>query len=195
MLLDELREKAMVCRRCDLANGRTHVVFGSGNPKADVMFVGEAPGYHEDREGEPFVGAAGQLLSRLLESIGLSRADVYIANVLKCRPPENRDPTTLEVETCKPYLLRQIEIISPRIVGALGNFATRVLTGRRTGVTKLRGEPIQIGNFFVLPMLHPAAALHRGSFQSSVEEDFQFLKNLLAADLEPEPRPEQIDLF
>jgi DNA polymerase len=159
------------------------------------MFVGEAPGYNEDREGEPFVGAAGQLLSRLLGDIGLSRSDVYIANVLKCRPPENRDPTAEEIETCKPYLLQQIEIISPRIVGALGNFATRVLTGKRTGVTKLRGEPVQVGNFFVLPMLHPAAALHRGSLRSSVEEDFRCLKDLLGADLEPEPRPEQINLF
>jgi len=194
-MLEKLRQEVMQCRRCDLAATRTNVVFGSGDSDASVMFVGEAPGYHEDQQGEPFVGAAGQLLGRLLEGIGLSRRDVYIANVLKCWPLENRDPTALEIETCKPYLLRQIEIISPRIVGALGNFATRVLTGKRTGVMGLRGEPIQVGTFFVLPMLHPAAALHRGSLRPAVEEDFQSLRHVLDSNLEPEPRPEQMNLF
>lgn len=192
---ERFQQEVGQCRRCGLAASRTHVVFGSGDPHADVMFVGEAPGYHEDREGEPFVGSAGQLLSRFLEGIGLSRHQVFIANVLKCRPPENRDPTALEVETCKPYLLRQIDMISPKIVGALGNSATRVLTGKRTGVMGLRGQPIQVGTFFVLPMLHPAAALHRGSLRPAVEEDFQSLKKILETDLEPEPRPEQMNLF
>ncbi len=194
-MLDDLRREVEVCGRCGLADSRTRVVFGSGNPKADLMLVGEAPGYHEDREGEPFVGAAGQLLSRLLEDIGLSRGDIYIGNVLKCRPPENRNPSRLEIETCKPYLLRQIEMISPKIVGSLGNFATRVLTGKGTGITALRGKPMQVGSFFVLPMFHPAAALHRGDLRSAVEEDFRTLKEILEADLALEPRHEQMNLF
>jgi len=194
-MLDDLRREVEVCGRCGLADSRTRVVFGSGNPKADLMLVGEAPGYHEDREGEPFVGAAGQLLSRLLEDIGLSRGDIYIGNVLKCPPPENRNPSRLEIETCKPYLLRQIEMISPKIVGSLGNFATRVLTGKGTGITALRGKPMQVGSFFVLPMFHPAAALHRGDLRSAVEEDFRTLKEILEADLALEPRHEQMNLF
>ncbi len=194
-MLEDLRREIEACRRCDLADSRTRIVFGSGNPKADVMLVGEAPGYHEDLEGEPFVGAAGQLLSRLLNGIGLSRSDIFIGNVLKCRPPDNRNPSRQEIETCRPFLLRQIEIISPRVVGALGNFATRVLTERRTGIMDLRGQPIQVGRFFVLPMLHPAAALHRGDLRPAVEEDFRSLRAVLTSDLEPEPKDEQISLF
>ncbi len=194
-MLGKLQGEVEACRRCGLSNSRTRVVFGSGNPTADLVLVGEAPGHHEDREGEPFVGAAGQLLSRLLEGIGLSRKDIYIGNVLKCRPPDNRNPSREEIETCKPYLLRQIEIISPKIVGSLGNFATRVLTEKRAGIMELRGKPIQVGSFFVLPMLHPAAALHRGDLRPAVEEDFHNLKAILDSDLEPEPRHEQMNLF
>ncbi len=130
--LDALQQEASGCTRCRLAEGRTQVVFGVGNPNADLMFVGEAPGFHEDKQGFPFVGQAGKLLDKLLAGIGLERADVYIANVIKCRPPGNRDPVPDEIESCEPYLFRQIELIEPRVIATLGNFATKLLSGKQS---------------------------------------------------------------
>ena len=178
-----------------LGGGRTQVVFGSGNPEADIMFVGEAPGYYEDKEGRPFVGAAGKLLDRLLQEIGLQRSEIFIANVLKCRPPQNRDPLPDEVEACKPYLLRQIELIKPRVICTLGNFATQLLLEKKVGITKVRGRSFQMQDYFVFPMLHPAAALHREAFQASVREDFQHLRAFLDQDLPPAASQEQMQLL
>ena len=138
------------CERCALAKTRTQVVFGSGSPTADLMFVGEAPGFHEDKQGVPFVGAAGQLLSKLLAGIGMSRDVVYIANVLKCRPPGNRDPLPEEIQACESHLFRQIELIQPKLVATLGNFATKLLSGRPNGITQVHGRPQQVtlgGNY------------------------------------------------
>src|SRR4029077_14558440 len=150
--------------RCALAQGRTQVVFGSGNPDAELMFVGEAPGFHEDHQGIPFVGQAGKLLEKLLNGIGLQRDDVYIANVLKCRPPGNRDPQPDEIEACESHLFRQIELIEPKVVATLGNFATKLLSGRPLGITRVHGQEQQttIGGRRVLlyPLYHPAAALY-----------------------------------
>lgn len=191
---DEIKD----CQRCPLAAGRTQVVFGSGHPEADLMFVGEAPGYYEDREGVPFVGAAGKLLDGLLHEVGLQRSDLFIANVLKCRPPQNRDPLPEEIEACKPYLFRQIEIIQPRVVGTLGNFATQLLLDKKVGITKVRGQHFPVQNFFVFPMLHPAAALRRESFRDVVREDFAKLRAFLDAGLPrpaPAPTHEQMPLF
>jgi len=143
------------------------------------MFVGEAPGFYEDREGVPFVGAAGKLLTELLQSIGLERSDIYIANVIKCRPPNNRDPLPDEIDTCKPFLLQQIELIKPKLVCTLGNFATQTLLERKVGITKVRGQVIQLEHFVVFPLLHPAAALHQGNLQVPLKEDFQKLKTVL----------------
>lgn len=143
------------------------------------MFVGEAPGFYEDRQGEPFVGAAGQLLTELLQSIGLERADIYIANVIKCRPPNNRDPLPDEIDTCKPFLLQQIQLIQPKIVCTLGNFSTQTLLERKVGITKVRGQVIQLEHFVVFPLFHPAAALHQNNLRVPLKEDFQKLKLVL----------------
>jgi uracil-DNA glycosylase family 4 len=178
--LGTLRDSLMDCRRCGLAETRTNVVFGCGSVGADVMFVGEAPGQNEDLQGEPFVGAAGRLLDEFLKDIlGIRREDVYIANVIKCRPPENRAPSAVEIDTCKPFLLRQVEIISPKIICALGNFAMRTLTDRREGITKVRRKIIRSGSRPVFPMFHPAAALHRGDLYEDVRLDFVALKRVL----------------
>jgi DNA polymerase len=179
MDLTELSTSLHNCQRCRLSSGRTQVVFGTGNPKADIMFVGEAPGFYEDRQGEPFVGAAGKLLTELLQSVGLSRADIFIANVIKCRPPNNRDPLPDEIETCKPFLLQQIELIKPKLVCTLGNFATQTLLEKKVGITKVRGQVIQLANFIVFPLLHPAAALHQGNLRGPLMEDFKKLKSVL----------------
>lgn len=143
------------------------------------MFVGEAPGFYEDRQGEPFVGAAGKLLTELLQSIGLARSDIYIANVIKCRPPNNRDPLPDEIITCKPFLLQQIELIQPKLVCTLGNFATQTLLERKVGITKVRGQVIRLEHFVVFPLFHPAAALHQGNLRVPLKEDFQKLKAVL----------------
>ena len=179
MDLTELSASLRDCQRCQLSTGRTQVVFGTGNPQASIMFVGEAPGFYEDRQGEPFVGAAGKLLSELLQSIGLERSDIYIANVIKCRPPKNRDPLPDEIDTCKPFLLQQIELIQPKLVCTLGNFATQTLLERKVGITKVRGQVIRLANFVVFPLLHPAAALHQGNLRVPLKEDFQKLKTVL----------------
>ncbi len=179
MDLSKLHDSLRECQACRLASGRTQVVFGTGSPNAPIMFVGEAPGFHEDRQGVPFVGAAGKLLTELLESAGLSRLEIYIANVIKCRPPQNRNPQADEVETCKPFLLQQIELIKPKLVCSLGNFATQTLLGRKIGITRVRGQVFQLENFILFPLLHPAAALHQGNLMASLREDFQKLKQIL----------------
>jgi len=193
--LQSLQEEIRNCRKCSLAHTRTNVVVGDGSLSADTLFVGEAPGFYEDREGKPFVGAAGQLLERLLKSIGLSRADVYIANILKCRPPQNRDPLPEEIEACKPFLLRQIDIIKPKVICTLGNFATRLILDKNVNISQVRGKKIVHGNLLVFPIFHPAAALHATTNLSSLEEDFQKLKLALEEDIEFQPQPEQTSLF
>ena len=203
MSLAELCESLRDCQQCRLASGRTQVVFGSGNPEASIMFVGEAPGFHEDKQGVPFVGAAGKLLTELLESVGLSRSQIYIANVIKCRPPQNRDPAPDEVETCKPFLLRQIQLIKPHLVCSMGNFATQTLLERKVGITKVHGQPFQLSEFRLFPLFHPAAALHNDRLRPQLQEDFQKLKRLLDAMAIPRQEPEvqasaqpiQMDLF
>ncbi|MEK6803547.1 MAG: uracil-DNA glycosylase [Nitrospirota bacterium] len=190
--LQELAESLHNCQRCPLAKlGRRQVVFGVGNPHASVMFVGEAPGFHEDQKGEPFVGAAGQLLNDLLESAGLSRADIYIANVIKCRPPNNRDPEPQEVETCKPFLLQQIATIRPTLVCSLGNWATQTLLERKVGITRVRGQAFYLKEFVLFPLLHPAAALHQGTMLQPLREDFQKLKEFLDRHSQPPATQEE----
>jgi len=179
MTLQELQASLLDCQRCRLASGRSQVVFGTGNPHATIMFVGEAPGFYEDKQGEPFVGAAGKLLNELLGSIGLSRSDIYIANVIKCRPPNNRDPQPDEVTTCKPFLLNQIQLIKPHLVCTLGNFATQTLLNTKVGISKVRGRAIPLPEFVVFPLFHPAAALHQGNLKALLVEDFQKLKDVL----------------
>ena len=169
------------------------MVFGSGNPHADLMFVGEAPGFHEDKQGLPFVGQAGKLLEKLLAQIGLQRSDVYIANTLKCRPPGNRNPQEDEIEACESHLFRQIELIQPVVVATLGNFATKLLSGRPLGITRVHGQEQQttIGGRSVLlyPLYHPAAALYTPSMLNILAADFARLPELLGSSLEPEAAP------
>jgi uracil-DNA glycosylase len=162
--LTVLGDAVASCKKCRLSQSRTQVVFGSGHPDADLMFVGEAPGFHEDQQGVPFVGQAGKLLEKLLAGIGLAREDVYIANVLKCRPPGNRDPQQDEIEACESHLWKQIELIRPKLVATLGNFATKLLTAQPTGITRVHGQEREVdlgGNRVMLyPLYHPAAALY-----------------------------------
>jgi uracil-DNA glycosylase family 4 len=192
---DELRafgEVVAGCTKCALAGGRTQVVFGSGSPDADLMFVGEAPGFHEDKQGVPFVGAAGKLLEQLLAGIGLARQDVYIANVLLCRPPGNRDPQQEEIDACEGHLYRQIELIQPRVVATLGNFATKLLSGRPTGITRVHGQEQEttLGGRRVLlyPIYHPAAALYTPRMLEVLQSDFARLPELLGREIAP-PAP------
>jgi DNA polymerase len=185
-------EQARSCRRCPaLAESRTTVVFGAGNADADLLFVGEAPGANEDRLGLPFVGQAGQLLDRLLGEVGLRREDVFIANVLKCRPPGNRDPLPVEIDSCQEYLLAQVELIEPKVVCTLGNFATKLLRGDPTGITRLHGRPEirAIGDRAVrlYPLFHPAAALYTPSNVEVLREDFARIPELLALPEPPQP--------
>jgi uracil-DNA glycosylase len=192
--LHAYRDEVADCTRCALAQGRTQVVFGSGDPNADLMFVGEAPGFHEDQQGVPFVGAAGKLLEQLLAGIGLTRADVYIANVLKCRPPGNRDPMPEEIEACEGHLWRQIELIQPRVVATLGNFATKLLSGKPTGITRVHGEEQEttLGGRRVLlyPLYHPAAALYTPKMLEVLQSDFRRLPELLGREVDlPAPEP------
>jgi DNA polymerase len=197
LALTAFGEQVAGCRRCRLAQARTQVVFGAGSPEADLMFVGEAPGFHEDQQGIPFVGQAGQLLTKLLAGIGLARHDVYIANVIKCRPPGNRDPAPDEIEACESHLFRQIELIRPRVVATLGNFATKLLSGKPTGITRVHGQEHErtLGGRRVLlyPLYHPAAALYTPAMLRVLEEDFRRLPQLIAHDLD-EPAPIALDL-
>ncbi len=161
--LAELAREASGCTRCPLSERRTQVVFGVGNPDADLMFIGEAPGRDEDLRGEPFVGRSGKLLDRLiLEELGIDRSVCYIANVVKCRPPDNRDPKPAEIDSCRPYLAAQIELIRPAVVVTLGNFATKLLLETDLGITKVRGRAYPMGSFQLVPTYHPAAALRSG---------------------------------
>jgi uracil-DNA glycosylase len=177
------------CTKCRLASGRTQVVFGVGDPNADLMFVGEAPGFHEDKQGYPFVGQAGKLLDQLLGGIGLSREEVYIANVLKCRPPGNRDPQPDEIEACEPHLFRQLELIRPRVVATLGNFATKLLSGKSYGITRVHGRPQETtlgGRRVTLyPLYHPAAALYTPAMLRTLEDDFARIPALLVDEPAP----------
>lgn len=181
--LQAYADATSTCERCALAAGRTQVVFGSGAADADLMLVGEAPGFHEDQQGAPFVGQAGELLDRLLAGIGLERGDIYLANVLKCRPPGNRDPLPEEIAACEPHLFRQIELVEPRVVATLGNFATRLLSARPLGITRVRGQEheVTVGSSRVLlyPLYHPAAALYTPSMMAVLEQDFARLPELL----------------
>ncbi len=187
-----LYEEVSECERCPLHAGRTKAVFGAGNADAELMFVGEAPGAEEDRQGLPFVGRAGQLLNQLLEEIGMKREDAFVANVLKSRPPGNRDPQPEEIEACWPYLERQIQLIEPRVIATLGNFATKKITGNQTGITRVRGTPqvheIAGRTLFVFPLLHPAAALRTPSLVETLREDFAKLPGLISESL-PELEP------
>ena len=211
--LREYAEQTASCTKCALSKGRTQVVFGSGSPDADLMFVGEAPGFHEDQQGVPFVGQAGKLLDKLLAGIGLTRADVYIANTVKCRPPGNRDPVPDELAACEPHLFRQIELIEPKLVATLGNFATKLLSGRPAGITPVHGheQEVTLGARTVqlYPLYHPAAALYTPSMLKVLEEDFARIPALLervAGDVsavvepaipvfQPEPESVQLGLF
>jgi len=191
--LHTYRDNVASCTRCALAGGRTQVVFGSGDPNADLMFVGEAPGFHEDKQGVPFVGAAGKLLDQLLTGIGLTRADVYVANVIKCRPPGNRDPMPEEIEACEAHLWRQIELIQPRVVATLGNFATKLLSGRPSGITRVHGQEQEttLGGRHVLlyPLYHPAAALYTPRMLDVLKSDFARLPELMGREVAPPPQP------
>jgi uracil-DNA glycosylase len=211
LTLAEYGAEVAGCTRCALAKGRTQVVFGSGSPTAELMFVGEAPGFHEDKQGVPFVGAAGQLLNKLLAGIGMTREDVFVVNTLKCRPPGNRDPQQEEIEACEPHLWKQIELIQPKVIATLGNFATKLLSDKPLGITRVHGQEQEVvlgGNRVVLyPIFHPAAALYTPRMLEVLEADFRRLPELLGQSLappvalaaEPEPAPEpaavQLGLF
>jgi uracil-DNA glycosylase len=212
--LIELYRQVQVCTKCPLHESRTKAVFGAGDADADLMFVGEAPGADEDRQGLPFVGRAGQLLNELLAGIGMSRDQVFIANVLKSRPPGNRDPLPFEIQACEPYLFEQVRLIEPTVVCTLGNFATKLLSGSPAGITRVRGAPQvhELGGrtVFLLPLLHPAAALRTQSLKETLRADFERIPALLTGpppeplgpieDLEeenapPDPSTDQLDLF
>jgi len=206
--LAEAAADASLCPKCRLAESRTQVVFGVGDPDADLLFIGEAPGFHEDKQGEPFVGAAGQLLTRMLGDIGLRREDVYIANILKCRPPGNRDPLPDEIEACTPWLIEQLSIIQPKVVTTLGNFATKFVLNTTQGITRLRGQTFPWHGRTVIPTFHPAAILHGGGERSTqgqlLRKDFALIQRTLQ-ELRSPPSPqaqlpandgeEQLELF
>ena len=199
-MLDALGIEASTCTRCALSESRTQVVFGNGHPDADLMFVGEAPGFHEDKQGVPFVGQAGKLLDGLLAGVQLRREDVYIANVLKCRPPGNRDPQPDEIEACEPHLFRQIELIEPKVIATLGNFATKLLSGRPLGITRVHGQEQELTiagrSVLLYPIYHPAAALYTPAMLKVLESDFARLPELMGRGSRPavlaEPVPEPV---
>jgi len=199
--LTDLYAEVKVCQKCILSQGRNNAVPGEGPEKADIMFIGEGPGFHEDRQGRPFVGAAGKYLEELLDQIGLKREDVYITNVVKCRPPGNRDPQPEEIAACKPYLDKQIDLIRPRLIVTLGRFSMqRYFPG--ASISRIHGQPKRVGNVIYYPMFHPAAALHQPRWRSLVEEDILKIPELLSKldeleeDVEPEvPQAEQLSLF
>ena len=195
--LDVVAKEAAGCTRCGLAASRTQVVFGVGNPDADLLFIGEAPGFHEDKQGEPFVGAAGQLLNQLLSVIEIPRQDVYINNVILCRPPGNRDPFPDELEACQPWLDERVAIIDPAVVVTLGNWATRYILGRQISISRVRGQRFPWNGRTVIPTFHPAAVLHGGGQSSSqmtaLRGDFQEIRSALAE--RPQPAEQQLGLF
>ena len=195
--LQETAHQIHSCSDCHLSEGRTLAVPGEGPERADLMFIGEAPGFNEDRLGRPFVGAAGQFLEQLLASIGLTREQVFITNMVKCRPPNNRDPFPGEITACSKYLDRQIELIQPRVVATLGRHSlTKFLPGET--ISKVRGKPRRHGNFILYPLYHPAAALHQQSLRRVIEEDFRAIPSLLAEPTSPqneEPGAQQLSMF
>jgi uracil-DNA glycosylase len=192
-LLKGVYDEARECMRCPLHQTRTNVVFGSGNADAELMFIGEAPGAHEDRMGLPFVGQAGKLLDKLLGEVGMERGDVFVANVLKCRPPDNRDPQPKEIEACQDYLHRQVELIEPAVICTLGNFSTKLLRADTTGISRLHGreEVRLIGPRAVhlYPLYHPAAALYTPSMLETLRADFHRIPEILAMGAPPQPEP------
>jgi uracil-DNA glycosylase family 4 len=199
--LEEVAAEAAGCTRCRLAQGRTQVVFGVGDARAQLMFIGEGPGFHEDKQGEPFVGAAGQLLNRMLGEIGLTREQVYIAYVVKSRPPGNRDPQADEIEACTPWLIEQLSLIQPRVIVTLGNFATKFVLQTETGITRLRGQVHDWHGRTVIPTFHPAAILHGGGEKSRqfqlLLDDFRLVRRTLdapAQQVEPDPDPEPVEI-
>jgi uracil-DNA glycosylase len=192
-------EQARGCAKCpEFVATRTQVVFGAGNADADLMFVGEAPGANEDRMGRPFVGQAGKLLDQLLGEVGLERGDVFITNVLLCRPPGNRDPHPVEIDNCQDYLMRELELIEPRVVCTLGNFATKLLRGDNAGITRVHGQPEVrvIGRRAVrlVPLYHPAAALYTPRMLEVLREDFRQIPELLALPAPDQPAPDEPEL-
>ena len=199
MTLEQLDEAIHACTLCPLHQGRTQSVPGEGPPGADIMFIGEGPGFHEDRQGRPFVGAAGKFLEELLASIDMTREQVFIANVAKGRPPGNRDPSPSELSACEPYLERQIQLIRPKVIVTLGRFSMyRYFPG--ASISKIHGQPKRVGNLLVVPMFHPAAALHQPKWRPLVEADFKKLPGLIAeaanyGDHEPPPQAQQLSLF
>ena len=186
--LTELCDQVRVCTKCDLSKGRTNAVPGEGPENAQVMFIGEAPGFHEDREGRPFVGAAGKYLEELLALIEMKREQVYICNVIKCRPPQNRDPLPEEMDACRPYIDRQLELIKPKVVITISRFAMARWFPEKK-ISEIHGKPKKFGNLVVLPMYHPAAALHQPSLKRVLEEDFKRVPHILKemANLQEEP--------
>jgi uracil-DNA glycosylase len=199
MELERLAEGWRGCTRCALAEGRTQVVVGSGDSDADLMFVGEAPGFHEDRQGIPFVGAAGQLLNRLLDEAEISRDDVYINNTVMCRPPGNRDPRPEETDACRPWLDERIALIDPAVIVTLGNWATRYVLGPNVSISRVRGQRFEWNGRTVIPTFHPAAVLHGGGENSRqmqlMREDFQAMRVALAERPVPVVLEEQLGLF
>jgi len=199
MTIEQLEAAVRACTLCALHRGRTQAVPGEGPVNADIMFIGEGPGFHEDRQGRPFVGAAGQFLEELLASINLTRQQVYIANVVKCRPPGNRDPLPDELSACAPYLDRQIEVIRPKVIVTLGRFSmARFFPG--ASISKIHGQPKRVGNVLVVPMFHPAAALHQPKWRPVVEADFKKLPGFIAeagsfGEEKPPPQAQQLSLF
>ena len=195
--LEEAALDASTCTKCRLSQGRTQVVYGVGDPNADLMFIGEAPGFHEDKQGEPFVGAAGQLLNQLLGEIDVPRDDVYINNVILCRPPGNRDPLPDELEACKPWLDERVALIDPAVVVTLGNWATRYILGKQVSISRVRGQRFPWSGRTVIPTYHPAAVLHGGGQASNqmtaLRADFQEIRRALAE--RPQPAEEQLGLF
>ena len=187
--IETIQRQALACTNCALSGGRTQVVWADGNLDSDVLFIGEAPGFHEDKQGKPFVGAAGQLLDKLLGEVGLDRDHVAIVNVLKCRPPGNRDPLPEEIDACRPFLEAQLAYMRPRVIITLGNFATRFIIGQPIGITKARGRKFSYRDAVVIPTFHPAAALRGGRFggMSPIDAIRQDLR--LARSVIDEPRP------
>ena len=179
-ILEVVADEVRGCPKCELARGRTHAVPGEGNPNARIMFIGEAPGHHEDQQGKPFVGNSGQFLTTLIEKAGLMREDVFITNIVKCRPPSNRDPLPDEIDICTSnYLERQIEAIDPEVIVTLGRFSmSRYFPGER--ISKIHGQAKMVGGRLIVPMYHPAAALHQGNLRSTLEDDFGKLPRMLA---------------
>lgn len=176
--LDKLRQKVIICKKCPLWESRTNAVFGEGNPEAKLVFIGEAPGEKEDLQGRPFVGPAGSQLTRYIKEIGFSREEVFISNIVKCRPPENRDPAPDEIQTCEPYLIKQIEIIQPVLICALGKYAAQTLVGQKLPITKMRGNLYYYHNIKVLPTFHPASFLYSPSYRELFEQDFKKVRQI-----------------